>query len=142
MSHFVVLMAEDSQHDIVATQRAWKAHGIQNPLHVVNDGEECLDYLHQRGRFAGSGLPRPGLIILDLRMPKMDGLEVLRHVRADPQLARIPVIILTTSKAERDRQESYASGASAYVIKPIGFQEYVEVVRRINEYWEIVEMPG
>ena len=139
---FVVLMAEDSPHDVVAAQRAWKMHGIQNPLHVVGDGDECLDYLHQRGSYDSANAPRPGLLLLDLRMPKTDGLTVLREVRKDPELRRLPVVVLTTSRAEKDRLECYDSGANAYVIKPIGFQNFAEAMKMINTFWEMVELPG
>ena len=139
---FVVLMAEDSQHDVVAAQRAWKMHGIQNQLQVVGDGDECLDYLYQRGKYDASSAPRPGLLLLDLRMPKTDGITVLRQVRNDPELRRLPVVVLTTSRAEKDRLECYESGANAYVIKPIGFQNFAEAMKTINSFWEIVELPG
>jgi CheY-like chemotaxis protein len=134
-------MAEDSQHDVVAAQRAWKMHGIQNPLHVVGDGDDCLDYLHQRGKYDASNAPRPGVLLLDLRMPKTDGLAVLRHVRQDPDLKRLPVIVLTTSRAEKDKVECYDSGANAYVIKPIGFQNFAEAMRAISSFWDLVELP-
>ena len=142
MSPFVVLMAEDSQHDVVAAQRAWKMHGIANPLHVVGDGDECLDYLYQRGKYDASNAPRPGVLLLDLRMPKTDGLTVLKEVRANPELRRLPVIVLTTSKAESDKAESYDQGVNAYIIKPIGFQNFAEAMRKINNFWEIVELPS
>lgn len=141
-SPFVVLMAEDSQHDVVAAQRAWKMHGIQNPLHVVSDGDECLDYLFQRGPFDPTTAPRPGLLLLDLRMPKTDGIAVLKQVRQDPDLRRLPVVVLTTSRAEKDRLECYDSGANAYVIKPIGFQNFAEAMRTINTFWELAALPS
>ena len=94
MKPFVVLMAEDDEHDVVATKRAWKKHSIANPLYVVNDGEECLDFLHRRGKFSDPAkAPRPGILLLDIKMPKMDGLTVLRHVREDKELCRLPVIM-------------------------------------------------
>ncbi|MEE9617149.1 MAG: response regulator [Anaerolineae bacterium] len=139
---FVVLMAEDNEHDIVATRRAWKKYNIANPLHIVRDGEECLDYLHQRGKYSEPGsAPRPGILLLDIKMPKMDGLAVLKHIREDAGLRRLPVVILTTSKAEEDRIKSYDLGANAYITKPIGFQNFAEAVRTINLFWELVELP-
>ncbi len=139
---FVVLMAEDNEHDIVATRRAWKKYNIANPLHIVRDGEECLDYLHQRGKYSEPGsAPRPGILLLDIKMPKMDGLAVLEHIREDAGLHRLPVVILTTSKAEEDRIKSYDLGANAYITKPIGFQNFAEAVRTINLFWTLVELP-
>lgn len=140
---FVVLMAEDDEHDIVATKRAWKKHHIANPLYVVNDGEQCLDFLHQRGNYAHpNSAPRPGIVLLDIKMPRLDGLAVLKHIREDQELRRLPVIILTTSKAEEDRLRSYDLGANAYVVKPIGFNNFSEAVRTINLFWELVDLPG
>jgi CheY-like chemotaxis protein len=140
---FVVLIAEDDEHDIVATKRAWKKHNIANPLRVVNDGEECLDFLHQRGKYSEPGLaPRPGIVLLDIKMPKMDGLAVLKHIREEDELHRLPVIILTTSKAEEDRLKSYDLGANAFIVKPVGFENFCEAVKTINLFWELVELPG
>jgi CheY-like chemotaxis protein len=139
---FVVLMAEDNEHDIVATRRAWKKYNIANPLCVVRDGEECLDYLHQRGKYSEPvSAPRPGILLLDIKMPKMDGLAVLKHIREDAGLRRLPVVILTTSKDEEDRIKSYDLGANAYVMKPVGFQNFSEAVSTINLFWALVELP-
>lgn len=138
---FVVLLAEDSEHDIIATRRAWKKHSIVNPLMVVRDGEECLDYLYNRGRYADPGTaPPPKVLLLDLNMPKMDGLAVIRHIRDDDNLRHLPVVVLTTSKAERDRMESYELGVNAYIVKPVGFENFAEAIRRINLFWELVEV--
>lgn len=140
---FVVLMAEDSQHDILATRRAWKKNNILNPLYIVNDGEECLDYLHRRGKYSEQGsAPRPGILLLDLKMPKMDGLAVLKHIRENKEFHRLPVVILTTSREEEDRVKSYDLGANAYITKPVGFQNLSEAVRTINVFWELVELPS
>ena len=139
---FVVLMAEDDEHDIVATKRAWKIHHIANPLYVVNDGEECLDYLYQRGKYSRPGAaPFPGILLLDIKMPRMDGLSVLKHIRDDRELRRLPVIILTTSRAEEDRLESYDLGVNAYIVKPIGFENFSEAVKAISCFWQLVELP-
>jgi CheY-like chemotaxis protein len=139
---FVVLMAEDDEHDILATRRAWKKHHISNPLYVVNDGEECLDFLHRRGKYSEQGTaPRPGILLLDIRMPKMDGLAVLKHIRQDGQLRRLPVIILTTSRAEEDRLRSYDLGVNAYIVKPVGFDNFSGAVRTINLFWQLVDLP-
>jgi len=139
---FVILMAEDNEHDIVATRRAWKKNNIANPLHIVRDGEECLDYLHQRGKYSEPGsAPRPGILLLDIKMPRMDGLAVLKHIREDADLRRLPVVILTTSKDEEDRIRSYDLGANAYIMKPVGFRNFSEAVGTINLFWELVELP-
>jgi CheY-like chemotaxis protein len=139
---FTVLMAEDDEHDIVAVKRAWKKHHISNPLYVVNDGEECLDFLHRRGKYSEPGTaPRPGILLLDIKMPKMDGLAVLKQIREDGQLHRLPVIILTTSTAEEDRLSSYDLGVNAYIVKPVGFENFSEAVRTINLFWELVDLP-
>ena len=140
--NFVVLLAEDNEHDIVAIKRAWKKNHIVNPLVMVHDGEECLDYLHHRGRYAKPGsAPTPGILLLDIKMPKMDGLTVLEHIRKDKRLATLPVIMLTTSKAEEDRLKSYELGATAYIIKPVGLENLGNAIVTINLFWELVELP-
>lgn len=137
---FVVLLAEDSEHDIIATRRAWKKHNILNPLMVVRDGEECLDYLYRRGQYSDPETsPRPKVLLLDLNMPKMDGLSVLKHIRDDGDMRHLPVVVLTTSKAEQDRIESYECGANAYIVKPVGFENFAEAIRSINVFWQLVE---
>jgi len=140
---FAVLMAEDEAHDIVATKRAWKKSHILNPLYIVKDGEECLEFLHQRKKYREpETAPRPGILLLDIKMPKMDGLAVLKHIREDEALHRLPVIMLTSSKAEEDRLKSYDLGVNAYILKPVGFMNLSEAVRAINLFWELVELPG
>jgi CheY-like chemotaxis protein len=140
---FAVLMAEDDEHDIVATKRAWKKHHIANPLYVVNNGEECLDFLHHRGKYTDPALaPHPGILLLDIKMPKMDGLTVLKNVRGDEKLRRLPVVILTTSKAEEDRYRGYELGANAYIVKPVGFENFSDAVKTISLFWQLVELPS
>lgn len=140
---FVVLMAEDDEHDVIAVNRAWKKNKIANPLYIVPDGEECLDYLHQRGKYENpEDAPRPGILLLDIKMPKMDGLTVLKHIRESEKFNRLPVVILTTSKDEEDRLKSYDLRVNAYIIKPIGFDNFSEAVKTINLFWELVELPG
>jgi len=140
---FAVLMAEDNEHDIIATKRAWKKNSIANPLYIVNDGEECLDYLKQRGKYSEPGsAPRPGVLLLDINMPKMDGITVLKHIREDEKLCRLPVIMVTTSQAEEDRLKSYDTGANAYIIKPVGFDNFSESIRAIHLFWQLAELPG
>ncbi len=136
---FVVLVAEDDEHDVIAIKRAWRTLGIANPLVIVNDGEACLDYLFGRGEHATATLP--GLLLLDLHMPRRDGLETLRAIRADTATARLPVVILTTSKAEEDRLRSYDLGANAYIVKPVGFENFTAALRTIHEFWKLVERP-
>jgi len=139
---FTILMAEDNEHDIVATKRAFKKHNINNPLHIVNDGEECLDYLYKRGKYAQpETAPRPSLLLLDIRMPKMDGLTVLKHIREDDSFRLLPVVILTVSKAEEDKLKSYKLGANAYIKKPVEFDNFAEAIKRVNLFWEVVELP-
>ncbi len=139
---FVVLMAEDDEHDIVAVKRAWKKNNISNSLHIVNDGEECLDYLHQRGKYSEPGVaPRPGVLLLDIKMPKMDGLAVLEYIRKSEEFHRLPAIMLTTSKDDEDRLKSYDLKANAYIIKPIGFENLSQGIKTINLFWELVELP-
>lgn len=138
----VILLAEDNEHDVMATKRAWKKQAIKNPLYIVRDGEECLDYLHRRGPYSEAGVaPRPGLLLLDLNMPKLDGLDVLQHIRQDDDLKRLPVVILTTSKADEDRIQSYDLGVNAYIMKPVGFDNFAAAISRINLFWELVELP-
>jgi CheY-like chemotaxis protein len=140
---FVVLMAEDDEHDIIATKRAWKNNKMANPLYIVNDGEECLDYLYRRGRYAEALYsPHPGIVLLDINMPKMDGLETLKAIRESPEFRHLPVIMLTTSQAEEDRIKSYSLGANAYIVKPIGFDNFSEAIKAINLFWKLVELPG
>jgi CheY-like chemotaxis protein len=143
---FGVLMAEDDEHDIIATKRAWIENRIANPLYVVNDGEECLYFLHRQGKYSNpETTPWPGILLLDIKMPKMDGLTVLKHIReenGDKDLRRLPVIILTTSRAEEDRLKSYDIGANAFIVKPVGFKNFSEAIRTINIFWQLVELPG
>ncbi len=140
---YVVLMAEDNKHDIVAAKRAWKQNHIRNPLHIVKDGEECLDYLYQRGKYSDpQSAPPAGILLLDVNMPKMDGLTVLEHIRADEKLRRLPVIVLTTSDLEEDRVKSYDLGANAFIRKPVGFDNFSHALKTTNVFWELTELPG
>jgi len=140
---YVVLMAEDNKHDIVAAKRAWKQHNIKNPLHIVKDGEECLDYLFQRGQYSDpESAPPAGILLLDVNMPKMDGLTVLEHIRADEKLRRLPVVVLTTSDLDEDRVKSYDLGANAFIRKPVGFDNFSNALKATNVFWELTELPG
>ena len=138
----VVLMVEDNEHDILATQRAWRMHRIANPLYIVTDGEACLSYLHQHGPYSAPGIaPSPGLLLLDLDIPKIDGISVLKHIREDDRFHCLPVVIFTTSQLEADRIRSYNLHVNAYIRKPIGFHSFAESLRIINLFWELVELP-
>ena len=140
---FLVLMAEDDEHDILATKRAWKKHHIVNRLYIVYDGEECLDFLYHQGKNDNPHtMPQQGILLLDIKMTKMDGLTVLKQIREDEELQHLPVIILTTSKAEEDRLKGYNLGVNAYIVKPVGFENFSEAVRTINLFWQLVELPG
>jgi len=139
-----VLVADDDPDDRLLLQDAWAENPIANPLIQVGDGEHVLEYLRREGRYAGqTTLPRPGLIILDLNMPKKDGRETLREIRADPALRGLPVVILTTSKAEDDVARCYDLGANGFITKPVSFQELVSLVKGLGQYWfEIVRLPA
>ncbi|AKG24460.1 chemotaxis protein CheY [Calothrix sp. 336/3] len=136
-------MADDDDDDCMLAREALTESHLPNHLHIVKDGEELMDYLYQRGRYTDANIsPRPGLILLDLNMPKKDGREALREIKAHPQLRKIPVIVLTTSKAEEDILRTYDLGANSFIIKPVTFAALVEVIKTIGKYWfEIVELP-
>jgi CheY-like chemotaxis protein len=135
-----VLLVEDDPGDVLMTREAFEHHKIRNTLHVVNDGEQALQFLRRTGEYASA--PRPGLILLDLNLPRRDGLEVLAELKEDPSLRVIPVVILTTSQAEEDILRSYALHANAYVSKPVDFERFMEVIRQIDNFFiTVVELP-
>jgi CheY-like chemotaxis protein len=135
-----VLLVEDDPGDILMTREAFEHHKIQNKLHVVTDGEQALQFLHQTGEHAG--VPRPGLILLDLNLPRRTGLEVLAELKEDPGLRVIPVVILTTSQAEEDILRSYSLHANAYVSKPVDFERFMDVIRQIDSFFvSVVKLP-
>jgi CheY-like chemotaxis protein len=138
-----ILMADDDADDRMMTREAFEESHLSNDLRFVEDGEDLLDYLKRRGRYADpASSPRPGLILLDLNMPRKDGREALKEIKADPELKLIPVVILTTSKAEEDIYRSYDLNAASYITKPVTFERLAEVVRTLGKYWlEIVELP-
>jgi len=139
-----IVMAEDDPDDRMLTRRALKRSRLANTLDTVEDGEELMDYLHQRGPYGGEDpVPRPGLILLDLNMPRLDGREALRRIKSDAELRRIPVIVLTTSEAEQDIVESYDLGVNAYVTKPVTFDGLVDAIQALGDFWfEIVRLPS
>jgi len=135
-----VLLVEDDPGDVLMTREAFEHYKIRNPLHVVNDGEQALQFLRRTGGYAEA--PRPGLILLDLNLPRRDGLEVLAELKQDPGLRVIPVVILTTSQAEEDILRSYALHANAYVSKPVDFERFMDVIRQIDSFFvTVVELP-
>lgn len=139
-----ILMADDDPDDCLLAKEALAESRLTNDLHFVSDGEELMDYLYQRGKYSAPGsAPRPGLILLDLNMPKKDGREVLQELKSDPHLRQIPVLVLTTSKAEEDIHRSYYLGANSYITKPVTFSSLIEVMQTLSKYWfEIVELPS
>ena len=139
----VILMADDDADDRMLTKDALTESRVLNDLRFVEDGEELLDYLKGRGAYTDrEKSPRPGLILLDLNMPKKDGREALKEIKADPELRRIPVVVMTTSKAEEDVYRSYDLGASSFITKPVTFDRLVELMRTMGQYWvEFVELP-
>lgn len=136
-----ILLIEDSRMDIELTLDAFKEAHIANPIQIAKNGQEGLDYMFGRGEYADrQKYPLPNLILLDLKMPRMDGFEVLRQVKAAPILKRIPVVILTSSREEGDRALSYDIGANSYLVKPVSFEGFAEVVRQINGYWLLLNV--
>lgn len=136
-----VLLVEDSDEDAELTVAALEEHRLLNEVVRVRDGVEALDFLYRRNGFAERPGVNPGLVLLDLKMPRVNGLEVLRHVKADPALRNIPIVILTSSREECDLIESYGLGVNAYVVKPVGFREFVEAVRHIGGFWIMTNEP-
>lgn len=139
-----ILMADDDPDDCLLAREALAESRLANHLHFVSDGEELMDYMYQRGKYAEPGsAPRPGLILLDLNMPRKDGREALKEIKADSNLCHIPIIVLTTSKADEDIYRSYAQGANSFITKPVTFASLVQVMRTLEKYWfEIVELPS
>ena len=136
-----VLLVEDDPGDVLMTQEAFEEHKVRNRLTVVSDGAEALNYLRREGQYADA--VRPDLILLDLNLPRRDGREVLAEIKKDEELCRIPVVVLTTSQAEEDVLRSYQLHANAYVTKPVDFDSFVEVVRKIEEFFaHVVRLPS
>lgn len=136
-------MADDDEDDRLLTQDALTESRVVNELHFVEDGVQLLEYLERKGKFADKAVsPRPGLILLDLNMPRMDGREALESIKANPNLKSIPVVILTTSKQEEDMVKGYNLGAASYITKPVTFDGLVELMKTLGKYWvEFVELP-
>jgi CheY-like chemotaxis protein len=144
-AHAITIMyADDDPEDRMLVKDAWLESRIANPLAFAEDGEDLMDYLHRRGKYTAlEGAPLPGLILLDLNMPRKDGREALKEIKADPALRSIPVVVLTTSKAEEDILRAYDLGVSSFIIKPVTFQSLVDLTLTFKKYWfEIVELPA
>lgn len=136
----VVLLVEDDPGDILMTREAFEDFKVANSLHVVNDGVEAMAFLRREGEFADA--PRPDLVLLDLNLPRMDGREVLAAIKGDDELGQIPVVVLTTSEAEEDVMRSYRLHANAYVAKPVDFERFIDVVRKIDDFFvSVVRLP-
>ena len=136
-----VLLVEDDPGDVVLIREAFEHNKVYNALHVVSDGVQALEFLRHEGEYANA--PRPDLMLLDLNLPRKDGREVLAEIKSDPALRSIPVVVLTTSKAEEDILRSYDLHANAYVTKPVDFNRFIEVVRQIDEFFvTVVKLPG
>ncbi len=137
-----ILLAEDNPNDVELTLTALRDAQLANEIVVVNDGEQALDYLFRRGHYAGRTSLLPGVILLDLKMPKVDGHEVLRQIRANPELRPIPVVVLTSSREEADLLETYRVGVNAYVVKPVDFDAFISAVGKLGIFWALLnELP-
>lgn len=141
MDVFPVLLVEDNPNDVELTIRAFTKSGIANPIVVAHDGVEALDLLHATGTCAGKPPLRPAVILLDLNLPRIDGLEVLRRLRADPSTRLIPVVIVTTSVEDDDRIKGYERGANSYIRKPVDFGAFARVVATLGVYWLAINVP-
>ncbi|MBI4620147.1 MAG: response regulator [Desulfobacterales bacterium] len=134
-----MLLVEDNDDHVELTKRALRENGILNDIYVVKDGQEALDFLYHRGKYSDkTKAPRPGLILLDVKLPKIDGFEVLEKIKSDPDLKLIPVIMLTTSSRDEEIAKGYAGGANSYVTKPVDFNEFVNKIKSIRLYWVLV----
>ncbi len=142
-NEIIILMADDDEDDRLMTKEAFEEAKLANDLRFVEDGEELLDYLYHRDKFSDpANSPRPGLILLDLNMPRKDGREALKEIKADPDLRQIPIVVLTTSKAEEDIYRSYDLGVNSFITKPVSFEGMVFVITTLAQYWfQIVRLP-
>ena len=136
-----ILLVEDDPNDVELTLSALAENGLTNEVFVARDGEEALDYLFRQGVYASREEGNPTVMLLDLKLPKVDGMEVLKRVKADPHLKTIPVVVLTSSREEQDLVMSYNSGTNAYVVKPVDFYEFVKAVRELGLFWTVVNYP-
>jgi CheY-like chemotaxis protein len=138
-----ILLAEDNPKDVELTLEAMAENNLANNIFVVKDGVEALEFLHCEGKYKHRKEGNPALILLDIKMPRMDGIEVLRHIRSDASLKRIPVVVLTSSREEKDLFNTYELGVNAYVLKPVDFKQFIEAVKQIGSFWAILnELPS
>jgi CheY-like chemotaxis protein len=136
-----ILLVEDDLSDVELTMEALAEYNLANEVTVARDGEIALDYLHRRGEFKGRPDENPAVMLLDLKLPKVDGLEVLKQVKSDERLRMIPVVVLTSSQEEKDMMRSYKLGVNAYVVKPVDFHEFINAVKELGVFWGIVNQP-
>jgi CheY-like chemotaxis protein len=136
-----ILLVEDQPMDVELTLATLAEHNLANGVSVARDGVEALDYLYCRGKFAGRSDGNPAVMLLDIKMPRMSGLEVLRQVKSDPRLKRLPVVMLTSSREEPDLAESYELGVNAYVVKPVDFTQFANAVKQLGMFWAVVNEP-
>lgn len=136
-----VLLAEDDPADVALVQHAFVKHHLSNPIHVVRDGPEALEFVFRTGRYADRPDVSPYVILLDLKLPLVDGIEVLRRIKGDPATRSIPVVMLTSSREDRDLAECYALGVNSYIVKPVDFAQFDDVVRQLGFYWLLVNQP-
>ena len=136
-----ILLVEDDPKDVELTLTALEEYNLANEVVVARDGEEALDYLYCRGNFATRAEENPAVLLLDLKLPKVDGLEVLQQIRSDEELKMIPVVVLTSSREERDMIASYKLGVNAYVVKPVDFHEFVNAIKELGVFWAVINEP-
>lgn len=136
-----ILLVEDSAQDAELALKAFADHHLANEVFHLRDGADALDFLYRRGTFSSRTHGQPAVVLLDLKMPRVDGMEVLRQIKADPDLKTIPVVIMTSSREERDLLDSYQLGVNAYVVKPVKFQSFVEAVRQVGAFWAVLNEP-
>jgi CheY-like chemotaxis protein len=134
-------MVEDDPKDVELTLTALEDYNLANEVVVAGDGEEALDYLYCRGKFAGRSNDNPAVMLLDLKLPKIDGLEVLQEIKSDEKLKMIPVVVLTSSHEEKDMVASYRLGVNAYVVKPVDFHEFVNAIKELGVFWGVINQP-
>jgi CheY-like chemotaxis protein len=136
-----ILLIEDDPKDVELTLTALEEYNLANEVVVVTDGEQALDYLYYRGKFMRRAPENPAVLLLDLKLPKVDGLEILQQVKADEKLRMIPVVVLTSSREEKDMVASYKLGVNAYVVKPVDFHEFVNAIKELGVFWAVINEP-
>jgi len=141
-NHVEILLVEDNPNDLALTLRAFQKNNLANHIHVVRDGAEALEFIFCTGAYANRNIENgPKMILLDLKLPLVDGLEVLRRIKADPRTQRTPVVVLTSSREERDIVESYQLGVNSYIVKPVDFEQFTASVRALGMYWLLLNQP-